>query len=96
MNRLSLTLRGNTFCVIKTDTDPFLNLRNTHGLKRDRTPDNRACLKNRKRRLFALKRSSFISKSLVKRRFDCVFSLKLTSWSQKSVISSIFKQELIQ
>ncbi len=52
-------------------------------------------MKNRKRRLFAPKQSSSSSKSLVKRRFDCVFSLKLTILGQKFVISSIFKQALI-
>ncbi len=35
-----------------------------------------ACLKNRKRRLLAPKRSSSASKSLVKRQFDCVFFLE--------------------
>ncbi len=55
----------------------------------------RACLKNRKRRIFAPKRSSSASKSLVKLRFDCVFSLKLIILGQMSVISSIFKQALI-
>ncbi len=48
-----------------------------------KTNNIRACLKNRKRRLFAPKRSSSGSKSLVKRRFDCVFFLEANHLGSK-------------
>ena len=43
----------------------------------------RHCLKNRKRRLFAPKRSSSASKSLVKRLFNCVFFLESNHFGTK-------------
>ena len=40
-------------------------------------------MKNRKRRLFAPKQSSSASKSLIKRRFDCVFFLEANHFGSK-------------
>ncbi len=56
----------------------------------------KACLKNQKGRLFAHKHPFPGQKSSPIGRLTCGFSLKRTHSRQKSVISSIFKQALIE